>query len=75
MVDSIESLSEVQEEHPTHPPIVHLVKDIGQEVDETGSGGVTLPEPRLARAQDTIFCAIIIQLSVDNSLHYFANAG
>ena len=45
MVDSVESLSEVQEEHSTDPTIVNLVIDIGQKVDEARDRGVCLPEP------------------------------
>ena len=66
MINHIESLSEVQEEHPTGTSIVNLPIYCRKKFNETGDCGVSLSEPRLAIVEDVMVCKITRKLGMGN---------
>ena len=72
MVNSVERLLQVQEDHPRNPTFVHIQKDLVDEIKNTGCGGVALPEPELGVRQYRISCQITIYLCMYYTFQYFA---
>ena len=56
-----------------HTPIVNVVKQIGQKVNEACDSGVAPREPRLALVEDMVARTVAIQLIVNGPFHQLSN--